>query len=123
LIRAASLPRIDHVAERVTDFLVGVDERFYSGVAMATFIVSKRPSFGQIQIIQDERNKILYRVGCGKNKPRNQADLDFLREQTELYLGKGIGIEYEFVDSIPHEASGKFLFSKSKVAKELMGTP
>jgi phenylacetate-CoA ligase len=118
-----SLPRIDNVAGRVTDFLVGVDGQFCSGVAIATFIVSKRPSFGQIQIIQDERNKILYRVGCGKNKPLNQDDLNFLREQTELYLGKGIQIDYEFVDSIPHEASGKFLFSKSKAAKELMGNP
>jgi phenylacetate-CoA ligase len=118
-----SLPQIDQVAGRVTDFLVGVDGQFCSGVAMATFIVSKKPSFGQIQIIQDERNKILYRVGCGKKKQLNSKDIEFLREQTELYLGKGIEIECEFVDSIPHEASGKFLFSKSKVAREIMGKP
>ncbi len=37
----------------------------------------------------------------------------------ELYLGKGMKIDYEFVDSIPHEASGKFVFSKSKVAQEM----
>ncbi|MDR1141127.1 MAG: hypothetical protein LBL62_05495, partial [Planctomycetaceae bacterium] len=114
-----SLPRINNVAGRVTDFIVGMDNRLCSGVALATFIVSKRPSFGQIQIIQEEHGKILYRVGCGQNKPLQQSDLDFLREQTELYLGKGITIDYEYVDSIPHEASGKFIFSKSTVARKL----
>ncbi|MDR3196224.1 MAG: hypothetical protein LBU34_00005 [Planctomycetaceae bacterium] len=114
-----SLPRINNVAGRVTDFIVGMDNRLCSGVALATFIVSKRPSFGQIQIIQEEYGKILYRVGCGQNKPLQQHDLEFLREQTELYLGKGITIDYEYVDSIPHEASGKFIFSKSTVARKI----
>ncbi|MDR2117439.1 MAG: hypothetical protein LBP87_13770 [Planctomycetaceae bacterium] len=114
-----SLPRIDNVAGRVTDFIVGMDNRLCSGVALATFIVSKRPSFGQIQIIQEEYGKILYRVGCGQNKPLQQHDLDFLQEQTELYLGKGIIIDYEYVDSIPHEPSGKFIFSKSTIARKI----
>ncbi|MDR1965059.1 MAG: hypothetical protein LBQ50_14905 [Planctomycetaceae bacterium] len=114
-----SLPRIVNVSGRGTVVIGGMDGRFCSGVALATFIVSKRPSFCQIQIIQEERGRILYRVGCGHDKPLQQNDLDFLREQTELYLGKGIKIDYEYVDSIPHEASGKYLFSKSTVAREL----
>ncbi|MDR0704104.1 MAG: hypothetical protein LBF88_03870 [Planctomycetaceae bacterium] len=114
-----ALPRIDNITGRVTDFIVGMDNRLCSGVALATFIVSKRPSFGQIQIIQEERGKVLYRVGCGQNKPLQQPDLDFLREQTELYLGQGIHIDYEYVDVIPHEVSGKFLFSKSTVVREM----
>ncbi|MDR2440668.1 MAG: hypothetical protein LBE12_15000 [Planctomycetaceae bacterium] len=113
-----SLPRIDNVAGRVTDFIVGMDNRLCSGVALATFIVSKRPSLGQIQIIQEDYGKILYRVGCGKDVPLQQHDLDFLREQTELYLGNGMTIDYEYVDSIPHEPSGKFIFSKSTVARK-----
>ncbi len=113
------LPRITGLAGRVTDFLVGLDGRFFSGVALATFIVAARPSLGQIQVIQEEHGKVLYRVGCGADKALSKEDFDYLQEETELYLGKGMKIDYEFVDSIPHEASGKFVFSKSKVAQEM----
>ncbi len=113
-----NLPRITGLAGRVTDFLLGMDERFCSGAALTALIVSARPSLGQIQIIQEERGTILYRVGCGANRTLSDEDLAYLREKTELYLGQGIKIDYEFIDKIPHEESGKFVFSKSKVARE-----
>ncbi|MDR0338414.1 MAG: hypothetical protein LBI18_15170 [Planctomycetaceae bacterium] len=114
-----ALPRINNVAGRVTDFIVGMDNRLCSGVALATFIVAKRPSFGQIQIIQEEYGKILYRIGGGKDRTLNQDGIDFIRQQTEMYLGKGMQIDFEYVDSIPHEASGKYIFSRSKIAQEI----
>lgn len=114
-----SLPRITNLSGRVTDFLVGMDDRLCSGAALTALILSARPSLGQMQIIQEERGKILYRIGCGRDKTLAMEDFDYLREKTELYLGRGIGIDYEFVDSIPHEPSGKFVFSKSKVAQEM----
>lgn len=113
------LPRLDKIEGRVTDFLVALDGRLCSGVGIATFIVANRPSLGQIQIIQDERERVVYRIGCQKRENISDDDLTFLREQTELYLGKGIQVDYEFVDSIPHEASGKYRFSISKVAGEI----
>jgi len=115
-----SLPRIDQLEGRVTDFIVGMDNQLCSGAALTVLIISTMPSLGQIQIIQEEWGKILYRVGCGKDGTLSKSDFDLLREKTELYLGKGIGIDYEFVDNIPHEASGKYIFSKSKIAEEMM---
>ncbi|MDR0335495.1 MAG: hypothetical protein LBI18_00210 [Planctomycetaceae bacterium] len=113
------LPRIADVAGRVTDFLVGMDGRFCVGPSLALPIVGQRPSLGQVQILQEEYGKLLYRIGGGKNRTLNQDDIDFIRQQTEAYLGKGMQIDFEYVDSIPHEASGKYIFSRSKIAQEM----
>ena len=44
------------------------------------------------------------------------ADGEYLREATRQHLGEGAVCEWEIVDELPAEPSGKFLFSRSTVA-------
>lgn len=113
------LPRLERIAGRVTDFIVGSDGRLCSGAVLTVAIVAKRPSLGQVQIQQDERGKVLYRIGTGNGSPISDEDRRFLLAQTAEYLGDDTMVEFEFVDVIPHEPSGKFLFSRSSVTNLL----
>ena len=112
------LPRISDVEGRVTGFIVGADRQLCSGVVLATMIISHKPTLGQIQILQTEIGKITYKIAVGNESNLSQEDRDYLREKTSLYLGKETEIAYEFVDHIPHESSGKYLFSISTIADQ-----
>jgi phenylacetate-CoA ligase len=113
------LPRISNVAGRVNDFLVDMKGQLVVGPALALPIVGQRPSFRQVQIVQEELGKILFRVACGKDKTLSQDDRDFVLREVAAYLGEGMKVDFEYVDSIPHEASGKYLLSKSSIAKDI----
>jgi phenylacetate-CoA ligase len=110
-----SLPRLERVAGRVTDFLVGANRQLVSGVFLATYVVAQRPSLGQVQIVQDRAGAVVYRLKPGRDF-RPEADVPYLRQATRQYLGDHAEAEVELVDELLPEASGKFLFSRSRVA-------
>ena len=115
------LPRLERVAGRVTDFLVGCDGRLVSGVYLATYVVAQRPSLGQVQIHQDKAGAVTYRIKPGRDF-HGLRDLDYLRATTRRYLGEQTVIESEVVEDLPAEPSGKFLFSRSTVAPGFLVT-
>jgi phenylacetate-CoA ligase len=111
------LPRLQHVAGRVTDFLVGCDRQLVSGVFLATYVVAQRPSLGQVQIRQDRPGAIVYRIRPGCNfDPLH--DRHYLQTTTREYLGTKTEVAVELVEELPCESSGKFLFSRSTVAAD-----
>jgi phenylacetate-CoA ligase len=109
------LPRLERVAGRVTDFLVGCDGQLVSGVFLATYVVAQRPSLGQVQIHQDRAGAVTYRLKPG---PAYRPDEDgaYLRAATRRYLGGRAEAAVEVVADLPPAPSGKFLFSRSSVA-------
>ena len=109
------LPRLERVAGRVTDFLVGCDGRLVSGVYLATYVVAQRPSLGQVQILQQKAGAVTYRIKPGRDF-HHERDLEYLRTTTRRYLGAEARIDSEVVEELPAEPSGKFLFSRSSVA-------
>lgn len=116
------LPRLERVAGRVTEFLVGADGRLVSGVYLATYVVAQRPSLGQVQICQDRPGHVTYRLCPG---PGFDADADtaYLRQATGEHLGAGTTAAVERVASLPRAASGKFVFSRSSVVPALLAGP
>ncbi len=109
------LPRLERVAGRVTDFLVGCDGRLVSGIFLATYVVAHRPTLGQVQIRQHRAGAVLYRIRPGHGF-RPAEDTEYLRAATRRYLGEAARADAEIVAELPHEPSGKFLFSRSTVA-------
>lgn len=109
------LPRLERVAGRVTDFLVGCDGRLVSGVYLATYVVAQRPSLGQVQIHQHQAGTVTYRIKPGRDFNR-ESDIAYLQQETRRYLGAEAKIDSEVVEELPAEPSGKFLFSRSTVA-------
>jgi phenylacetate-CoA ligase len=116
------LPRLERVAGRVTDFLVGTDGRLVSGVFLATYVIAQRPSLGQVQIRQDRPGAVLYRIRPGSGF-HYRDDLEYIRRATCRYLGEKTVVEAEVVRELPAEPSGKFLFSRSTVAPEFLRAP
>jgi phenylacetate-CoA ligase len=108
------LPRLERVAGRVTDFLVGCDGRLVSGVFLATYVVAGRPSLGQVQIRQDRPGAVLWRLKPGRGFSPSD-DLEYLQSATRRFLGAQAAVNSEVVAELPAEASGKFLFSRSTV--------
>ena len=108
-----SLPRLEKIAGRVTDFVVGADGRLVSGVFLATYIVAHRPSLGQVQIRQDRATEVRYRIASAEGRQPAGRDLDFLTSATREYLGATMQVDFEFVEELPSEPSGKFLFCRS----------
>jgi phenylacetate-CoA ligase len=117
-----SLPRLERVAGRVTDFLVGCDGRLVSGVYLATYVVAQRPSLGQVQIHQHEKGAVVYRLKPGAGFDA-AADLTYLRSSTRQYLGEAARADVEVVDELRAEPSGKFLFSRSNVTPDFYAPP
>jgi phenylacetate-CoA ligase len=116
------LPRLARVAGRVTDFLVGADGRLVSGIFLATYVIGKRPSLGQVQIHQETAGQVLFRIHRGPDF-RDGEDIDYLHQAARRYLGKDAVVDCEFVDELPAEASGKFLFCRSMAAPDYLKTP
>ena len=115
------LPRLERVAGRVTDFLVGDDGRLVSGVFLATYVVAQRPSLGQVQIRQHEAGALTYRIKPGRDF-NSTGDLEYLRSTTRRYLGERMRIDSELVQELSPEPSGKFLFSRSTVSPPCLVT-
>jgi phenylacetate-CoA ligase len=115
------LPRLERVAGRVTDFLVGCDGRLVSGVYLATYVVAHRPSLGQVQIHQQRAGALTYRIKPGRDF-QPARDLEYLRATTRQYLGEQAMIDSEVVAELLAEPSGKFLFSRSTVAPDFLVT-
>lgn len=109
-----SLPRIDQVHGRITDFLVGTDGELVSGVHLATYVVSQRPSLGQVQIRQHRKGDVLFRVCPGTGFSR-ESDFGYLESEMRSYLGDDLQVRFELVDELPREPSGKFLYFHSSV--------
>ena len=113
------LPRLDRLAGRVTDFLVGTEGQLVSGVFLATYVVAHRPSLGQVQIVQQRKGAVTYRIRPGSDF-QGERDVDYLRSTTRKYLGAQAEIESEVVEELPGESSGKFLFSRSTVTPNFL---
>jgi hypothetical protein len=109
------LPRLEKVAGRVTDFLVGSNGQLVSGVFLATYVVAQRPSLGQVQIHQHTAGEVVYRLRPGPGFDP-VADRQYLEEATRRYLGSEAQCDVELVQELPAAPSGKFVFSRSSVA-------
>jgi len=116
------LPRLKELHGRVTDFLVGADGRLVSGVFLATYMVAQRPTLGQVQIVQERAGAVSYRIRPGKAF-RPEEDLPYLERTSREHLGDTVRVSWEFVDDLPREPSGKFIFSRSSVALEQICGP
>jgi phenylacetate-CoA ligase len=114
-----SLPLLEKVAGRVTDFLVGSDGQLVSGVYLATYVVAHRPSLGQVQIHQSQPGHVVYRLRPGPGFDPF-ADGEYLRRATREYLGAAASADVEPVAELRAAPSGKFLFSTSTVTPSFL---
>ena len=113
------LPRLAAVAGRVSDFLVGADGRVVAGLWLLHTMIAHRVSLGQVQVRQEQAGQVRYRIkpGPGFDPAR---DLDYVVRESRRYLGEETAVEWELVDELRAEPSGKFLFCRSTVTPDFL---
>ncbi len=108
-----TLPRMEVVGGRVTDFIVTPEGTAVSGAAMTIHFVARVPGIAQAQLVQKARDHVVLRL---------VADPAFGEESRRMIAAEGVRffgphmrLEIEPVDVIPAETSGKHRFSISEI--------
>jgi phenylacetate-CoA ligase len=104
-----TLPRMQMIAGRTTDFLLAPDGRKVSGAALTIYLAAKVPGVRQAQIIQRERTTLIFNLAV--NQSFDQSSLDLIREKVTHFFGASMQIVPNYVEAIPKEPSGKYRFS------------
>ena len=107
------LPLMDMAAGRVTDFLLTPDGKIISGASLTIFLIANTPGLAQAQLVQEKKGEVTFRIV--KNDKFDDESLRFLDREMPKFFGDQVTFTYEFVESIPVEASGKYRFSISKL--------
>ena len=119
-----SLPRLNALQGRITDFLVADDGRLVSGAFLSIYLLADRPGLGRVQVIQSYPGQVCIQLtGIGQSATQLQEDIAYLQSAVKRHLGPGTQFEYKIVDSIPNSASGKFIFCKSEAAAKATVSP
>ena len=108
-----SLPLMDNVQGRVTDFIITPGGRIISGSFALT--ISDVKGIKQIQFVQEKVD--LLKVRVVKNKFYTKESKNKLLNNLYKFLGNELIIQLEFVENISKEVSGKYRFSISKIFK------
>ncbi len=94
---------------RVMDDFIGTDGRRHSAHVMAVHITADVDQrIGQVQVIQRALTDFLIRI---TNNPEPTAEIfQFVEKRMKSIIGDEVEIEFEVVDRIPREKSGKTRF-------------
>ena len=114
-----NLPLIEGISGRVADFLVRKDGSLVAGVSLVERTLTAFPGINQMQIIQEDLEHLLINVVKGhsyKNETTNEVIREFKNS-----VGQDININICFVNEINPIASGKYMFSISKVKNPFIG--
>ncbi|MBI5838092.1 MAG: phenylacetate--CoA ligase family protein [Candidatus Eisenbacteria bacterium] len=108
------LPLMEKVQGRVADFIVTPEGRVIFGVSILDNFTAKFLGLERVQIVQERMDHLLFRVVKGADF--TDEVLAAFRARIPEFFGPTMKYDFEFVDQIPREASGKYRFTISKVA-------
>lgn len=103
------LERMSAGVGRLLDDFIGADGRRYSAHVLAVHTTGDfEHRIGQLQFIQRDLTDFLVRI---TNKPvPTEATYTFVENKLKAIIGNNIRVEFELVDRIPRERSGKTRF-------------
>lgn len=107
------LPLMEKVAGRVADFLITRNGDKVAGISLIENTLTEMPGIDQMQIIQNELDKIVVNIVLGKEY-NNDVQTALEKYFTGIFLGASITIQR--VQSILPEKSGKYRFSICRIA-------
>ncbi len=107
------LPLLESIEGREADYVVTADGRLVSGISLTENFALLVPGVAQIQIVQEELRRFLFRIVRGGDW--GPASDRRLAELVAERFGKSTRYRCEFVELIPQEPSGKYRFCISHV--------
>lgn len=111
------LPLIKSIEGRITDVFVTSDGAFIPALVLIHLVFKDLNSVKQYQVIQKTRTKTRIKI-VKDERYYDEKDTEYILEHMHKYLGKGVEITIEFVDSIPSLTSGKQRVFISEVPHE-----
>ena len=108
-----TLPLMDIVGGRVTDFVVTPEGTVVSGAAMTIYFIARVPGVTQAQLVQKRQDFILLRLATDQSY--GDVSKRMIAESVERFFGPRMRYDIEPVESIPLESSGKYRFSISEI--------
>ena len=109
------LPLLERVEGRVADYVLTPRGELVSGISLTDHFNTLVPGVVQMQIVQEEIDRFLFRIVRGPDY--GEASARKIGELVAVRFGPEVRYECEFVDRIPQEPSGKFRFCISRVRK------
>ncbi len=109
------LPLVKFIEGRVDSMLV-TPEGYYISPASLSLVFQSARNIKEAQIVQIRRDRIIIRIV--KDEDFSENDLEYIKKQLELRIGKNVLIEIEFVEEIKRTLAGKFRFIISEVSHE-----
>ncbi len=105
------LPLMKEIVGRALDVFVTPEGRLVSTIAMVMYMVNAAPGFfGQMQVVQDAADHLTLKMT--RDLIPSKEVMDHQARIVEKLFGTRMRITYEFVDEIPREKSGKYLFAR-----------
>jgi phenylacetate-CoA ligase len=107
------LPLIESVVGREADYVLTPAGDLVSGISLTDNFASNVPGLAQLQIVQEEVRKFLFRIV--RDHDFTAASECRIGELVTTFFGPNVEYRCEFVDRIPQEPSGKYRFCISHV--------
>ncbi|MBX9625564.1 MAG: phenylacetate--CoA ligase family protein [Gemmataceae bacterium] len=110
------LPLIERVEGREADYVVTPAGRLISGISLTENFALHIPGTAQVQVVQETVHHLRIRMvaDAGFDAAARRKVAELVRET----FGPGVRWDLELVDAIPQEASGKYRFCISHVARD-----
>ncbi len=108
-----ALPLLEKLEGRVADFLKKLDGGLVGGVSLVERTLTKIPGLEQMQLIQEQLDKII--INRVKGQDFNQETDKELLKEMHIVFGDAVDININDIEEMPQEASGKYRFSICKV--------
>ena len=110
------LPLIERIEGREADYVLTPAGKLISGISLTENFALHIPGTAQVQIIQESLTELRIRIVPDEEfGDLSRARIAALVTET---FGPGVRHEVELVEAIPQEASGKYRFCISKVARD-----
>lgn len=107
-----SLPVLEEIQGRTTDFVVAADGTIMHGLAVI-YPIRDIPGIEAFKVVQETRDRIVVQIvpgdGCG-----SQVE-SLITTGIKARLGQSVDVQVRRVDDIPREKSGKFRYVQSLV--------
>ena len=113
-----NLPLLQNVQGRVSDFLTATDGRLIHGEYF-THMFYGQDNVKKFQLIQETLTQVTLKLVL---KDQQAVELHAYRAQIQQALGQTVTVDIQLLEHIPPAASGKFLFTQSKVGAYTQST-
>ena len=110
------LPLVERVEGRDADYVLTPAGHLISGISLTENFAVLVPGAAQVQIVQESVTRL--RIRLVADDAFGDASRRKIAELVRDTFGDGVAHDVELVDAIPQEASGKYRFCISKVARE-----